>query len=78
MSKRIQFSECPVMTATFAAHEDAVRQRALYDDGILHIEELEQRIETKVEELYTRHGLQPTEYESLLSSARMAARLVAS
>lgn len=78
MSKRVEFTECPVMTATFAAHKDAVSNRVLYDDGILHINELEQRIETKVEELASTYGLQPTEFEPLLKSARMAARLAVS
>jgi hypothetical protein len=78
MSKRVEFTECPVMTATFAAHEYAVSSRMLYDDGILHIDDLENRIETKVEELASTYGLQPTEFEPLLSSARMAARLAAS
>jgi len=74
--KNVSFTECPVMTATFAAHQYAVQSRALYDDGILHIEELETRIGTTVDALAEKHGLEPREVASLRSSARLAARLV--
>lgn len=74
-SVTVEFTECPVMVATLAAHELATKKRVLYDDGALTLSELEAAIANGVEALGATEALEPREIDRLLVSARMAARL---